>query len=410
MRWRPASIRSPCAARSPVFRAPPAAIVTSRSRTSPARCAARCSAAPPACSTSAARRRPGRGARTPCRVRAARRPAADRREPAPCRAGRPVRAVPATQGALEAEGLFDPARKRRCRLLPRAVGIVTSLGAAALHDVVTCLRRRVPHIPVVLAPAAVQGANAPAELVRALQSLYRARAGGRRDPAGARRRLHRRPLGLQRRNWRAPSWQSPVPLVSGVGHETDFTIADFCADLRAPTPTAAAELVSAPRDLWLGALDCSMSAWRCTGCRLDALGQRLDQAAGRLGGLRILWRASSASSAGAPCATLAVRGAVERGAPAQAPRSIAADFPSKFERALVQRRERLERVACACSCSTRRLVLQRGYAWLTDRGRAPSSAPANCARRRVVPRLADGEVDLTVSPGDATGTRPTRPQ
>src|SRR3982751_5783006 len=74
---------------------------------------------------------------------------------------------------LEAEGLFDGARKRDLPLLPRGIGIVTSLGAAALHDVVTCLRRRAPHVSVVLAPAAVQGAQAPNELVAGLQALYR---------------------------------------------------------------------------------------------------------------------------------------------------------------------------------------------------------------------------------------------
>ncbi len=74
---------------------------------------------------------------------------------------------------LEGEGLFDAARKRALPTMPRAIGLVTSLGAAALHDVVTALQRRVPHIPVVLAPASVQGANAPAELVAALSNLYR---------------------------------------------------------------------------------------------------------------------------------------------------------------------------------------------------------------------------------------------
>ena len=74
---------------------------------------------------------------------------------------------------LEAEGLFEAGRKRPLPVMPRAIGLVTSLGAAALHDVVTALQRRVPHIPVVLSPAAVQGAGAPADLVRALTALYR---------------------------------------------------------------------------------------------------------------------------------------------------------------------------------------------------------------------------------------------
>jgi exodeoxyribonuclease VII large subunit len=257
---------------------------------------------------------------------------------------------------LEAEGLFDPARKRALPTMPCAVGLVTSLGAAALHDVVTALRRRVPHIPVVLAPAAVQGANAPGELVRALQSLYAlapavdvillVRGGGSiedlwafNDEALARTIV-----------------QSPVPLISGVGHETDFTIADFCADLRAPTPTAAAELVSAPRDLWLGALS-----------RRERL--------------------------------------------AQVPRAMAADFPLKFARALTQRRERLERVALRLRLLDPALVLQRGYAWLTDTdGHAIVSATQLAPGDAVTARLADGEVGLTVTPGDVTGTRPTRAQ
>ena len=78
---------------------------------------------------------------------------------------------------LEAEGLFDAARKRELPLLPRGIGIATSLGAAALHDVVTCLRRRAPHVPVVLAPAAVQGSEAPGELVDAAVAVPLA-AGG----------------------------------------------------------------------------------------------------------------------------------------------------------------------------------------------------------------------------------------
>ena len=185
---------------------------------------------------------------------------------------------------LEAEGLFDPARKRALPTMPRAVGVVTSLGAAALHDVVTALRRRVPHIPVVLAPAAVQGAGAPAELVRALQSLWTSpqpvdvillvRGGGSIEDLWA----------FNDETLARAIVQSPVPVVCGVGHETDFTIADFCADLRAPTPTAAAELVSAPREVWLGALDLIEGKLNdALGARLDLLGQRLDLAAGRLG-------------------------------------------------------------------------------------------------------------------------------
>ena len=308
---------------------------------------------------------------------------------------------------LEAEGLFDPERKRALPVMPRAVGLVTSLGAAALHDVVTALRRRVPHIPVVLAPAAVQGANAPAELVRALQSLYAlepavdvillVRGGGSiedlwafNDEALARTIV-----------------QSPVPLICGVGHETDFTIADFCADLRAPTPTAAAELVSAPQAMWLGAIDLLDERLdSALGARLDVLGQRLDQAAARLGRPSgLVARQQLRLAHHSQRLRYALLSRAER--LAQVPRAIAADFPLRLERAMAQRRERLERVALRLRLLDPALVLQRGYAWLTDPdGRAIVSAKKLSPGDAVVARLADGSVDLAVVPGK-TGTRPT---
>lgn len=187
---------------------------------------------------------------------------------------------------LESEGLFDPARKRPLPLMPRGVGLVTSLGAAALHDVATALRRRVPHVPVVLAPAAVQGAQAPSELLAALTALYEQARSGVVDVI-----LLVRGGGSLEDLWAFNDERlaraiaaSPVPLVCGVGHETDFTIADFCADLRAPTPTAAAELVARPQQDWLGGLAMAQdrltsAAWR----RMDSLAQRLDVATSRLG-------------------------------------------------------------------------------------------------------------------------------
>lgn len=312
---------------------------------------------------------------------------------------------------LEAEGLFDAARKRPLPAMPRSVGVVTSLGAAALHDVVTALRRRVPHIPVVLAPAAVQGVNAPAELVRALQSLYGlapavdvillVRGGGSIEDLWA----------FNDETLARTIVQSPVPVISGVGHETDFTIADFCADLRAPTPTAAAELVSAPRDLWLGALDLLDERLSdALGGRLDALGQRLDQAASRLGRpSNLVARQQLRLSHHAQRLQYAVLS--RRARLVQVPRSIAADLPAKFDRALTQRRERLERVALRLRLLDPALVLQRGYAWLTDtHGRAIVSAAQLAPGDAVAARLADGEIGLTVTPGGATGTRPTRPR
>lgn len=144
------------------------------------------------------------------------------------------------------EGLFDEALKRPLPAYPRRVGIITSLQAAALRDVLTTLKRRNPAVEVIIYPAAVQGADAPAQLIAALAAAERrrevdvlilCRGGGSLEDLQA-----FNDEGLARAI-RAGS----IPLISGVGHETDFSIADFAADQRAPTPTAAAELVSLPR-------------------------------------------------------------------------------------------------------------------------------------------------------------------
>jgi exodeoxyribonuclease VII large subunit len=155
--------------------------------------------------------------------------------------------------SLEREGLFDPSVKRPLPAYPRAIGVITSLAAAALRDVLTTLARRNPTIPIVMYPAAVQGEHAPAEIAAALatasrrrecQVLILCRGGGSLEDLWA--------FNDERvaRALRACA----IPVVVGVGHETDFTIADFAADVRAPTPTAAAELVSPARDALLARL------------------------------------------------------------------------------------------------------------------------------------------------------------
>ena len=143
---------------------------------------------------------------------------------------------------LEAEGLFDPAHKRPIPLLPKKIGVVTSPTGAAIRDILNIVNRRFANVHVLIAPARVQGADAPAEIVRAIEMLNRlpdvdalivGRGGGSLEDLWA----------FNEECVARAIFASRIPVISAVGHEIDFTIADFVADLRAPTPSAAAELV-----------------------------------------------------------------------------------------------------------------------------------------------------------------------
>ena len=311
---------------------------------------------------------------------------------------------------LEAEGLFDPARKRALALLPRGIGLVTSPGAAALHDVVTALRRRLPHVPVVLAPALVQGANAAPSMVAALQALYAlAQTGNEALPSQS--ALHIDTIVLVRGGGSMEDlWafndeqlartivQSPVPLVCGVGHETDFTIADFCADLRAPTPTAAAELVAQPRELWLGALQLLADRLEEGLQRqLEKRQQRLDQL-----GARLARPSDAAHGQQRALARLEhrMRQAVllKLQLLAQQQQALEADFAKKMQRHLDALGQRLERAVLRLQLLDPQRVLRRGYALLTDaQGSVVHSVQQAPPGARLQARLADGEVELTVS-------------
>lgn len=154
---------------------------------------------------------------------------------------------------LAEEGLFDQARKRAIPTFPARIGVVTSPTAAAWHDIQTVLSRRMPLVEVILSPTLVQGTEAPAQIGAALRRLYRsdvdvillARGGGSLEDLWCfNDELVARAVAA-----------SPIPVISGVGHEIDFTIVDFVADLRAPTPSAAAELATPNRDDLLQDID-----------------------------------------------------------------------------------------------------------------------------------------------------------
>ncbi len=182
---------------------------------------------------------------------------------------------------LEAEGLFDPARKRPLVPHPRRIGIVTSLGGAVLHDVATSLARRAPQVELLVYPSLVQGSEAPAALVAAIamagqrrevDTLLLCRGGGSIEDLWAFN---------DERVVRAIA-ACPIPVVSGVGHETDTTLADFVADLRAPTPTAAAELSTLSREADLSELEALAAAMQRRVHRaIDTQAQRLDALAMR---------------------------------------------------------------------------------------------------------------------------------
>jgi exodeoxyribonuclease VII large subunit len=159
---------------------------------------------------------------------------------------------------LEAEGLFDAERKKPLPQLSRRIGVVTSPSGAAFQDILNTLQRRYPLVEVILAPTLVQGMEAPTGIVAAINSLVRvaspdviiiARGGGSIEDLWA----------FNDERVARTIADCPIPVVTGVGHETDFTIADFCADLRAPTPTAAAEVVTPNKaDLLTNLVDLTM--------------------------------------------------------------------------------------------------------------------------------------------------------
>lgn len=307
---------------------------------------------------------------------------------------------------LEQEGLFDSARKRPLPAMPRGIGLVTSLGAAALHDVVTALQRRVPHIPVVLAAASVQGENAPRELVQALSDLYTLC-----EDLGNEQAVHIDVILLVRGGgaledlWAFNDealarmiFRSPVPVVSGVGHETDFTIADFVADMRAPTPTAAAEMVSESMTAWLAVVAAMEERMADAAMRgLEKQGQRIDQAAARMGRPSAL-----AHRQRLMLSTMQQRLAHGARMALQVFHSDAEHrnliWLDRLHRVVQGQQERCQRAGLRLGLLDPSLVLQRGYAWLTlENGHTLSNVAQAKTGEHVRATLTDGAVDLTVT-------------
>lgn len=306
----------------------------------------------------------------------------------------------ALKAKLQAQGLFETERKRPLPFFPRAIGVVTSLSAAALHDVVSVLQRRAPHIPVVIYSASVQGSQAAGELREALLQASR-----RRDKDKVDVLLLVRGGGAMEDLWAFNDEQlaraivaSPVPVVCGVGHETDFTIADFCADVRAPTPTAAAELCAQPQSAWLSGLRLAQSRLQDSVDRqMQSHSQRLDWAASRVGRpSQLVTRQQARLAALAQSLKHAVRATLQlKRVRVQA---LGGDFQREITGNLQRNRELMERARLRLELLDPKLVLQRGYAWLADlQGQPVSRARATHVGQPLRATLADGEVDLTVS-------------
>ena len=312
---------------------------------------------------------------------------------------------------LEAEGLFDPSRKRDIPAHPRAIGVITSLGAAALHDVVSALQRRVPHIPVIVAPASVQGINAPSELLQSLKRLVswqgteaKASSNVPGQPMVIDVILMVRGGGSMEDLWafndealvRAVA-SCPIPIISGVGHETDFTLTDFVADLRAPTPTAAAEMVAMEGAQLLA--DCQLLQNALSDAlttSLDRMSQRLDWIANRLGRPSSRLKDQTAR-------LMRMHQSLQYGFKSQVQvqkqmlSRHAEHLPRLLQQNLQLQHQRNLNMGTRLGLLDPHLVLERGYAWLTDEtGRALTHASDFQANQSVTASLADGQVNLQV--------------
>ena len=297
---------------------------------------------------------------------------------------------------LQAEGLFDAVRKRELPTHPRRLGVVTSLGAAALRDVCAALARRAPHVSLVIYPSLVQGADAPEALVKAMQQaaqraeidlLIVCRGGGSLEDLWTFN---------DERVVRAIG-AFPVPVVCGVGHETDVTLADFAADHRAATPTAAAELAApVTEDLLdeLTALAQQMS--RRMQRTLDSHAQRLDACS-----LRLSRPAEAMRIQHQRLAVLGLRLNASPRLACQTQRQNLTSLKQRLTRGAVvqraQRSQRLESLSERLHALDPRKVLGRGYAWLsTGSGQAVASVTQLQPGAQLHAVLADGDVDLTV--------------
>jgi len=333
--------------------------------------------------------------------------------------GRLYEAFLRLKAQLEAEGLFDPERKRALPAHPRAIGVITSMQAAALRDVLTTLARRAPHVRVIVYPAPVQGAGSAEKLTAMLATanaraevdvLVLCRGGGSIEDLWS----------FNDETLARAVAASAIPLVSGVGHETDFTIADFAADLRAPTPTGAAELVSPQRATLLRELDqrhavlargfvrqmerrAQQLDWLAR--RLVSPAQRLDQQRTHLRQLAIrLASATSRTTADARARFNVLQMRWQRTRPDAAAQSATVEaLGRRLDAAFARQREReaarVSGLAARLEVLSPQRTFERGYAALLDaqNGAAVRSPSTLKPGKRLTVHLAQGSADIALA-------------
>ncbi len=324
---------------------------------------------------------------------------------------------------LDAEGLFDPQRKRPLPLFAKTIGIVTSPQAAALRDILTTLRRRAPHVRVTLYPTPVQGEGAAQKIAQAIavasqraecEVLLVCRGGGSiEDLWSFNEEVVARAIA-----------DCAMPVVSGVGHETDFTIADFAADLRAPTPTAAAELAATAHADWLASLDAhAHELTRAMRRQLSEKAQSLDWLAHRLvspsayiaherlklhhlhGRLGHVTRAP-VERAGFALAHLRARLAAQLPDTASV-RHRLQEQTRRLDAAMTahnaRRRQALGGLQAQLELLNPQRTLERGYAMvIDDKGRLVRAPKDLHARSTVTVRLAEGTAEVGIATVQAT--------
>jgi exodeoxyribonuclease VII large subunit len=319
---------------------------------------------------------------------------------------------------LGAAGLFDQDRKRALPMFARTIGVVTSPTGAALRDVLTALKRRAPHVRVVLYPTLVQGQQAPEQIAAAINTasaraeceiLIVCRGGGSIEDLWA---FNDEAVAYAVANCN-------VPVISGVGHETDFTIADFAADLRAATPTAAAELAATPRADWLASLradatDLRRAMQRALGDAaqtLDGYTRRLLSPAAQIAQQRSKLQSHATALTHANRAPLAYARVgfdkLQSRWSALRPdvRALRVQVEGLQRRAALsivnqqaQKRDALNALAAQLEMLNPQRTLERGYAIVTGQDGAILRAPSQLqARDSVTVRLAGGSAEVEIA-------------